>query len=249
MKADTMITKEMLKEKDACSDGIKRFETVFPNGGKYQAVLNACDALDRDDDREWLVDRFGKIEYEQKYTFKVGDRVRIRQREDMAKEFGITGYGSFQLPNNITFSEKMEPLCGRAATVESINTVRNRVILKDWSDSSNTSWSYSTDMLEPAAKEVKRQAKVGEWVKLTKDVKWQQTQYSAGQIIKVDHINTVDSTLCYSNYLKNGEIMVGSDKYVVLEGYEPPIESVPATEEIEFPETLTINGYIYQRVD
>ena len=82
--------------------------------------------------------------------FKVGDKVRIRQWDDMEKEFGTNGYGNIKCCN--VFSEEMRKLCGKKATISHIGGFFSQdVYLKDFENCRgiDTDWCYSTDMLEP----------------------------------------------------------------------------------------------------
>ena len=56
------ITKELLKEKSACADGYRWFLEKFPEGGEYQAVLDALCEDDRLDDAKWLLGKFGAMD-------------------------------------------------------------------------------------------------------------------------------------------------------------------------------------------
>ena len=83
----------------------------------------------------------------EKPTFKVGELVRIRQWDDMAKEFGISGSGSVVC--NLYFTESMKPLCGKYAEIVSLAENDVEVKLKFFNCGGlNTSWGYSTDMIE-----------------------------------------------------------------------------------------------------
>lgn len=76
--------------------------------------------------------------------FKVGDRVQIREWEDMEKEFGKVFN---EINTRYLFTSEMTHLCGRTATISKING--EKIQLKDWSDSSgDLSWSFSTDMIK-----------------------------------------------------------------------------------------------------
>lgn len=91
---------------------------------------------------------FDLVSSTEKPEFRVGQRVRIRSWESMDKEFGRNGFGNIAAESS--FVDHMRPLCGRTATIESI--YGKKVTLKDWSNSYNTGWGFSTDMLEPADK-------------------------------------------------------------------------------------------------
>lgn len=78
-----------------------------------------------------------------KREFKVGDRVRIRQWDDMEKEFGLSCLGVINCHN--VFIDDMKSLCGKTALITRMN--EQDVFLEN--NCLNLScWSYSTDMLE-----------------------------------------------------------------------------------------------------
>lgn len=82
--------------------------------------------------------------------FKVGDRVRIRQWEDMKREFGTVSRGAINCRNS--FTEGMRELCGKKATISDIyGAFSKNVSLKNFENCEgiDTNWCYSTDMLEP----------------------------------------------------------------------------------------------------
>ena len=77
--------------------------------------------------------------------FKVGELVRIRQWDDMVKEFGTKATGSVNC--KCAFSDCMKPLCGKYAEIENLDN--GCVELKFFNcDDLDTSWEYSTDMIE-----------------------------------------------------------------------------------------------------
>jgi len=80
--------------------------------------------------------------------FKVGDRVRIRAWEDMAKEFGIAAEGYIKLKE--AFTLRMLPLCGRCATVA--DTLNSYILLTklDGDTADAEPFFLTEDMLEPA---------------------------------------------------------------------------------------------------
>ena len=78
--------------------------------------------------------------------FKVRELVRIRQWDDMVKEFGTNGYGSVDC--NCSFTDAMKPLCGKYAEIVRLDK-DGRVGLKLFNcDDLNTNWGFHTDMLE-----------------------------------------------------------------------------------------------------
>lgn len=81
--------------------------------------------------------------------FSPGDRVRIRQWDDMAQEFGLTSYGSIQC--RYTFARSMKSLCGAEAVISSIDANDRLVNLQFDPPVDNCQiYVYSEDMLEPA---------------------------------------------------------------------------------------------------
>ena len=56
------LTKELLQEKNACSDGLDWFITNFPKGGEYQEVLNRCAEDDRPSYASWALSTFGETD-------------------------------------------------------------------------------------------------------------------------------------------------------------------------------------------
>ena len=59
MTGDFLITKEFLKELSPCTDGYRWFCETYPDGGKYQEILDRLCELDRFCDARWLLDKVG----------------------------------------------------------------------------------------------------------------------------------------------------------------------------------------------
>ena len=77
--------------------------------------------------------------------FKVGELVRIRQWDDMAKEIGVDADGDIN--SFVQFVTSMKPLCGKYAEIVRLNG--SIVKLKFFNCGGlGTSWEYSTDMIE-----------------------------------------------------------------------------------------------------
>ena len=82
----------------------------------------------------------------EKPTFKVGELVRIRQWDDMVKEFGTRSTGSVNC--RCLFTKGMKPLCGKYAEIKDLR-VDGIVFLRFFNcDGLSTCWSYTTDMIE-----------------------------------------------------------------------------------------------------
>ena len=77
--------------------------------------------------------------------FKVGELVRIRQWDDMVKEFGVDSVGD--IDSCAPFVTSMKPLCGKYAEIVRLNG--SLVELKFFNCGGlDKSWCYSTDMIE-----------------------------------------------------------------------------------------------------
>ena len=82
----------------------------------------------------------------EKPKFKVGELVRIRQWDDMEKEFGLTMLGSIRC--RCCFADGMKPLCGKYAEIKDLRA-DGIVFLRFFNcDDSVENWNYSTDMIE-----------------------------------------------------------------------------------------------------
>lgn len=78
--------------------------------------------------------------------FKIGELVRIRQWDDMVKEFGTRATGSVDCKCHFTVD--MKPLCGKYAEIKDLR-VDGIVFLRFFNcDGSVENWNYSTDMIE-----------------------------------------------------------------------------------------------------
>jgi hypothetical protein len=81
-----------------------------------------------------------------KYEFHVGDKVQIREWDDMKDEFGVNAVG--EVATRAIFTKDMRKLCGRTAIIYDIR--EDRIVkLTDWDDSRGTSWAFDLDMLKP----------------------------------------------------------------------------------------------------
>ena len=82
----------------------------------------------------------------EKPKFKVGELVRIRQWDDMVKEFGTRSTGSVNC--RCLFTVNMKHLCGKYAEIKDLR-VDNIVFLRFFNcEKVDKCWSYSTDMIE-----------------------------------------------------------------------------------------------------
>lgn len=78
--------------------------------------------------------------------FQIGDKLRIRQWDDMVKEFGIDENGNILC--TFVFTKQMRILCGQPFTVSSIGKSFDRSEYKSEEESS-MDFMISSDMLEP----------------------------------------------------------------------------------------------------
>ena len=98
--------------------------------------------------------------------FKVGDRVRIRDWDDMEREYGTDSDGDIKVPD-MSFLQCMRHLCGRYATIRSIDRQDNIIGLENWSDDSgDTLWCFTTEMVEPAEENTLKQGEKKDMNKL-----------------------------------------------------------------------------------
>ena len=82
----------------------------------------------------------------EKPKFKVGELVRIRQWDDMVKEFGTSSTGSVNC--RCLCTNGMKHLCGKYAEIKDLR-VDGIVLLRFFNcDDSVENWNYSTDMIE-----------------------------------------------------------------------------------------------------
>ena len=90
--------------------------------------------------------------------FKVGDRVRIRDWDDMEKEYGLTEFGSINGPKDV-FSKSMKVYCGKCFVISDI--VCNQVLLRDFDgEELSVMYNFYNWMLEPAEENTLKQTTV-----------------------------------------------------------------------------------------
>ena len=78
--------------------------------------------------------------------FKVGELVRIRQWDDMVKEFGTRSTGSVNCKYG--FADDMKPLCGKYAEITKIRD-DGIVFLRFFNcEKEEVCWTFHTDMIE-----------------------------------------------------------------------------------------------------
>lgn len=85
-----------------------------------------------------------------KHKFKVGDRVRIRQWDDMAAEFGVDENGSIRAGGSYDYTPDMKPFCGKLATIDSLLMGLELYNFIDCDEFEMDEWGFETWMLEHA---------------------------------------------------------------------------------------------------
>lgn len=99
---------------------------------------------DKETEAKLLAEPAKEVKEEPK--FKVGELVRIRQWDDMVKEFGTRSTGSVNC--KCYFTVAMKPLCGKYAEIKDLR-VDGIVFLHFFNcEKEEKCWSYSTDMIE-----------------------------------------------------------------------------------------------------
>lgn len=90
--------------------------------------------------------------------FKVGDKVRIRDWDDMERQYGLNMNGSIKGPINV-FSKGMKEYCGKCFVISDI--VDNRVLLRDFNGKElSITYSFYNWMLEPAEENTLKQTSI-----------------------------------------------------------------------------------------
>lgn len=141
-----------------------------------------------------------------KYEFKVGDKVRIHQWDDMVEEFGLDEEGDIKLPYpDLVVSAKFKHLCGKTGKI--INIENGNIYFKPFDDTGI--FCYLPCILEPYTPRV---AKVGEYVKILK----------TGKIVKCDHDTEYQGEKIFK--CNEGDcIYLKPEEYEVLDDYISPL--------------------------
>lgn len=130
-----------------------------------------------------------------KNKFKVGDRVRIRQWDDMVKEFGLTddGYIPFTKTCDTTFTNYMKHLCGRTATITSINYKTEEVDLDFDDKSGDTNWCFFLGAIE-GEKAINKQERIEELKKQIEKI-----NAEINELERDDTLEQYESDLCWAD--------------------------------------------------
>ena len=81
-------------------------------------------------------------------NYKIGDRVRVREWDDMAKEFGVDEYGNIPASLALYFIKTMSIFCGDIFTISEIND-DGYILLGD-----EYGFTFTDEMLVPVAESV-----------------------------------------------------------------------------------------------
>ena len=73
MTGNFLITYDYLKSLGACVAGLLDFKREYPEGGEYQAVLDACCARGHSDYAQWLLGKIGRTEDVREYKEKINN--------------------------------------------------------------------------------------------------------------------------------------------------------------------------------
>lgn len=144
-----------------------------------------------------------------KNKFKVGDRVRVKQWDDMVKEFGLTdnGHIPFTKTCGTIFVDGMKHLCGRTATITSINYDTEEVDLDFDDNSGDTNWYFFLGAIE-GEKTMDKQERIKELKKQIEEIN--------AEINELERDDTLeqyesDITWGYDGYILNERGCVDED--------------------------------------
>ena len=159
-------------------------EFVFKTGASIalaRLMAKTPDVLNHDVKDEWIKVLGLTPVKKRAYTdadrnFKVGDRVVVRDWDDMVKEYGVNSLG--RIAKDSLFVDGMKHLCGRTATVTRVaDGLGFKKVEVDFDDKSGiTSWTFNPWMFNPtdvqASEKEKPEAefKVGDYVTLKEGI-------------------------------------------------------------------------------
>ena len=78
-------------------------------------------------------------------NFKVGDRIVVKEWNDMVEEFGVNKRGVINAHGG--FHEEMKELCGKTGTIKAMNE-KSKFIMISFDDCTAQTWFVSTDMVK-----------------------------------------------------------------------------------------------------
>ena len=156
-------------------------EFVFKTGASIalaRLMAKTPDVLNHDVKDEWIKVLGMTPVKKRVYTdadrnFKVGDRVVVRDWDDMEKEYGVSKWGD--ISKDSQFTSSMKHLCGRTATVTCVEAGFSfKKVKVDFDDKSGSTacWTFNpwmfnpTDATTPEKGKPEAKFKVGDYVTL-----------------------------------------------------------------------------------
>lgn len=155
---------------------------------------------------------------------EVGKEYRIRQWDDMEREFGLSEMGSIKCKS--FFVKEMKHLCGKKCIVNDKGVEKIYIDIEDSAESSV--WNYTADMIEPICEENKMPIEIKPgYIVTIKDKNFSRT-------IDAIALPAIDGSLYFANndvsydYKKdfNG-LGFKTDEYEIVKVYGNPKKSVP----------------------
>lgn len=159
-------------------------EFCFKTGASIalaRLMAKTPDALNHDVKDEWikalgLTPVKKRVYTDADRNFKVGDRVVVRDWDDMAKEYGVGKWGD--IPKDSQFTNSMKHLCGRTATVTCVEAgFSYKKVKVDFDDKSGSTacWTFNPWMFNPSDapaqyKTPEAKFKVGDYVTLKEGI-------------------------------------------------------------------------------
>lgn len=118
--------------------------SMFENPGKLLWARTTTKEMTLEEIEKELGHKVKLVDTRPNREFKVGDAVRIRQWDDMEKEFGVNWRGTIHCDG--AFVVEMKNLCGRKCTIKDI--IDNTVKLDFEDRTGDIHWKYTKDMIE-----------------------------------------------------------------------------------------------------
>lgn len=87
--------------------------------------------------------------------YNVGDKVRVRQWDDMVKEYGLLGdLEKVICTPGCSFTNGMKKFCGRVVTISDVISSNSRYLIKE----NDRTWYWTDEMFDPYKVKIARQA-------------------------------------------------------------------------------------------
>lgn len=94
--------------------------------------------------------------------YKVGDRVRVREWDDMAREFGLSFTEKYINTPICRFNNDMRILCGKTVTIKRVHHDFNTYAIEE----DNNIWSWTNEMFESLENTKNHWKEVAGWYEL-----------------------------------------------------------------------------------